>query len=564
MPLRHRQPLGVGVAGLAAGVQGVARLLSRLPLEGRALYTILATGVAGPERPDRLLAVYRAFERYGPMGAALPAAAAHNGARLAVVDERGALTFDELDRRSNAVANALRARGLHPGAPVAILCRNHRGVFDAAFGVLKAGGRALFLNTDFAAPQAREVCSREGVQMIVYDEEFAGVVAAVDAPRGRFVAWQDDRSAEQPLESLIATGNPEPPPAPTRPGDVVILTSGTTGAPKGATRSVPRSLVPIAAVLSRIPFRAREVTFVASPVHHAWGFGMSALGLGLGSTLLLRRRFDPDATLVAVSEHRATGLVVVPVMLSRLVDAATRCAGGEGGRLDLSSLRIIASSGSQLPASLATRAMDVFGDVVYNLYGSTEVAWATIATPRDLRDAPGTAGRPPLATTVRIYDDDGRPVPPGATGRIFVASGLEFGGYTGGGSKEVIDGLMATGDVGHFDEEGRLFVDGRDDEMIVSGGENVFPAEVEELLSSHPAVAEAAAVGVDDEEFGQRLRAFVVVRPGFSLSAEEVKDHVRANLARYKVPRDVVFVEALPRNPSGKVLKRELAAAEAG
>jgi fatty-acyl-CoA synthase len=562
MPLRHRQHLDLGVAGLAAGVEGLARLLARLPAEGRALFTILATGVAGPERPDRLLAVYRAFERYGPMGAALPAAAARNGDRLAVVDERGALTFSELDRRSNAVANAMRARGLLPGASVAILCRNHRGIFDATFGVLKAGGRAIYLNTDFAGPQATEVCAREGVQMVVYDEELAGVVGSAEAPRGRFVAWHEGGAGDQTLEALIAAGNPEPPPAPTRAGDVVILTSGTTGTPKGATRSVPRSLVPVAAILSRIPFRAREATFVASPVHHAWGFGMSALALGLGSTLLLRRRFDPDSTLVAVAEHRATGLVVVPVMLSRLVDAAERRAAGDGGRLDLSSLRIVASSGSQLPASLATRAMDAFGEVVYNLYGSTEVAWATIATPRDLREAPGTAGRPPPGTTVRVYDDEGRPVPPGATGRIFVGSGLEFGGYTDGGSKEAIDGLIATGDVGHFDEEGRLYVDGRDDEMIVSGGENVFPAEVEGLLSSHPAVAEAAAVGVDDEEFGQRLRAFVVVRPGFSLSADEVKDHVRANLARYKVPRDVVFVEALPRNPSGKVLKRELAAAE--
>jgi fatty-acyl-CoA synthase len=225
---------------------------------------------------------------------------------------------------------------------------------------------------------------------------------------------------------------------------------------------------------------------------------------------------------------------------------------------DLRALRIIASSGARLDAHLATRAMDLFGDVVYNLYGSTEVAWATIATPEDLRAAPGSAGKVPLGTVVRIYGEDDKPVPAGGTGRIFVGNGAEFESYTGGGTKETLDGLMATGDVGHFDSDGRLFVDGRDDEMIVSGGENVFPGEVEELLASHGSIVEAAVVGVDDETFGQRLQAFVVVRDGQTLGEEEVRDFVRQNLARYKVPRDVVFVDELPRNPAGKVVKGRL------
>jgi fatty-acyl-CoA synthase len=163
---------------------------------------------------------------------------------------------------------------------------------------------------------------------------------------------------------------------------------------------------------------------------------------------------------------------------------------------------------------------------------------------------------------VRILDDDGRPLPAGEVGRIFVGNATAFHGYTGGGTKEVVGGLMSTGDVGHLDDVGRLFVDGRDDEMIVSGGENVFPAEVEDLLARHPAVADAAAIGVPDPEWGQRLRAYVVVRPGEQVSEDDLRGHVRSNLARYKVPRDVVFVEELPRNPTGKVLKRELAAVE--
>jgi fatty-acyl-CoA synthase len=538
----------------------LTKLLLRVPSEAQALLTIVNSGLVSPERPSRLLAIYSAFERYGALGGLLNVAAIRHGERAGVVDELGSLSFAEMDRRSNAVAHALRARGVEAGDGVGILCRNHRGMYDASFGVLKSGARVLYLNTDFAGPQAQEVCAREGVQALIYDEEFSAVVASIDTPKGRIVAWCDDPAAGPTLESLIASGNPSPPPAPASPGTVIILTSGTTGTPKGANRTPPRSLTAASAILSRIPFRARESTLITSPVYHAWGLGMSILAIGLGSTMVVRRRFDPETTLLALAEHRCTALVVVPVLLNRLVSLGP----DRIEAVDLSALRIIASSGAQLDGALATRAMDAFGDVVYNLYGSTEVAWATIATPADLRAAPGCAGKPPLGTTVRILDDAGRRVPDGTTGRVFIGNGMEFSGYTGGGTKEVIDGLMSSGDVGHFDDNGRLFVDGRDDDMIVSGGENVFPAEVEEVLAELDSVVEAAAIGVPDQKFGQRLRVFVVVRPGYTLDADAVRHHVSANLARYKVPRDVVFVEQLPRNPSGKVLKRQLASRRTG
>jgi fatty-acyl-CoA synthase len=287
---------------------------------------------------------------------------------------------------------------------------------------------------------------------------------------------------------------------------------------------------------------------------HSWGFAHFTLGMGLASTLVLRRRFTPEGMLNATAEHACTALAVVPVMLQRTMELED----GVIDKYDVSSLRVIAASGSALPGDLAIRVMDRFGDVLYNLYGSTEVAWATIATPAEMRAAPGTAGSPPRGTVVRLYDADGRPVPAGATGRIFVGNEMAFEGYTGGGSKDVIDGLMSTGDVGHFDAGGRLFVDGRDDEMIVSGGENVFPREVEDLLADHECVEEAAVLGVEDPEFGQRLKAFVVVRGGTSVTDDELKKYVKANLAGYKVPREVVFMDELPRNATGKVLKREL------
>jgi fatty-acyl-CoA synthase len=248
-------------------------------------------------------------------------------------------------------------------------------------------------------------------------------------------------------------------------------------------------------------------------------------------------------------------MAVVPVMLQRIVQLPEKVR----RKYDTSSLRVVAVSGSALPGELAITFMDEFGDILYNLYGSTEVAWASIATPEDLRAAPGTAGIPPRGTVVRLFDDQNQDVAPGGTGRIFVANEMLFDGYTGGDNKANIEGLLSTGDVGHIDANGRLFVEGRDDEMIVSGGENVFPAEVEHLLARHPAVAEAAVVGVPDKEFGQRLKAFVVRRPRSKLTEEEVKTYVKSNLARYKVPREVEFIDELPRNSTGKVLKRGLA-----
>jgi fatty-acyl-CoA synthase len=280
-----------------------------------------------------------------------------------------------------------------------------------------------------------------------------------------------------------------------------------------------------------------------------------ALGLALGSTLVVRRHFDPETTLDSLQDNEATALTVVPVMLQRILELGEAAV----NKRDLSKLKVIFVSGSALSTDLVKRSLTAFGPVVYNMYGSTEIAYATIATPRDLAEEPASVGKIVRGVVVKLFDDDGKEITePGVTGRIFVGNSAQFEGYTGGETKELLEGLMSSGDVGHFDDKGRLFIDGRDDEMIVSGGENVFPAEVEELLSGHEAIEEATAIGVDDEKFGQRLKAFVVLRNGHELSEDEVKDYVKDNLARYKVPREVVFLDELPRNPTGKVLKREL------
>jgi acyl-CoA synthetase (AMP-forming)/AMP-acid ligase II len=519
-------------------------------------YTLTNAGVIRPTRPDKLARIALTLTRWGPTPAAgYTAAAIRFPNETAIIDELGTLTFDEVHRRSNALAHAFLDHGIEPGDGVAILCRNHRGFIDATVACSKIGANALYLNTMFSAPQVTDVVKREKPKALVYDEEFGEMVEEAGKRRKRFIAWFD--GPEKPdcpvLEDLIEEGDDSDLKPPEEKGRVVILTSGTTGTPKGANRSQPESLDPAASLFSRIPLKTREPWMVAAPMFHSWGFAHFTLGLGLASTLVLRRKFDPEATLSDCAQHECTVLAVVPIMLRRILDLGDEVI----DKYDLSALRCVNVSGSALPGELATQVMDAFGDKLYNLYGSTEVAWATIATPEDLRAAPGTAGRPPRGTIVKLYDEDGKEVPQGETGRIFVGNEMLFEGYTGGGNKDVIDGLMSTGDVGHFDEGGRLFVDGRDDEMIVSGGENVFPREVEDLLADHPKIEEAAVVGVDDEDWGQRLAAFVVPKDG-GPSEDDVKKYVKENLAKYKVPRDVEFLDELPRNATGKVLKREL------
>jgi fatty-acyl-CoA synthase len=523
--------------------------------------TLVGAGVATPTRPDKVAKAVLALHRFGPTPAAgYTVSAIRYPDETAIVDDLGTLTFGEVHRRTNALAHAFRDAGVTQGSSVAIMCRNHRGFVDTTIALSKLGAHALYLNTAFAGPQITEVAEREQPTAIVYDAEFENLVHDAGTGRKRFIAWHDEGepSDDPRLEDLIRSGDPSDVDPPSRKGRVVILTSGTTGSPKGAQRRQPESLDPAAALFDMIPLRARESTMLAAPMFHSWGFAHFTLAMALSSTLVMRRKFDPEDTLAACAQHECTALIVVPVMLQRILELPPETI----ERYDLRALRVIAASGSALPGELALTVMDRFGDVLYNLYGSTEVAWATIATPKDLREAPGTAGRPPRGTVVKLLDPDGREVEPGETGRIFVGNEMAMDEYTGGGGKQVVEGLMSSGDVGRFDEQGRLFVAGRDDEMIVSGGENVFPREVEDLLAAHEAVCEVAVVGVDDEEFGQRLRAFVVVESGREPSPDELKDHIKANLARYKVPRDIVFIDELPRNATGKVLKRELAGRE--
>jgi fatty-acyl-CoA synthase len=525
------------------------------------LFKMIESGAFRLEPPQNLVSMVADIRRWGEIGMVPALNARRTPTALAIVDDDGSMTFKELDEAAHAVANGLVAMGVKGGDGVAILARNHRWFVIANYGAARVGARIIMLNTEFSGPQIRDVSEREGAKLIIYDDEYSEAVKLAEPPLGKLRALGTNPEADEPsgsadetLADFIARNSSAPAPKVTKRASIVILTSGTTGTPKGATRNTPPTLAPIGGVLSSVPFRAGEVTSLPSPMFHALGYLHATIALTMGSTLVLHRKFKPAIVLEDIPTHNVTAMVVVPVMLSRMLDALESME----TKPDLSSLRIVFVSGSQLGAELATRALKDLGPVVYNLYGSTEVALATIAGPKDLQMNPATVGPVVRGVKIKILDDDGNELQQGEVGRIFVGNSFPFQGYTGGGGKQIIDGLLSSGDVGYFDHNGLLFVSGRDDEMIVSGGENVFPAEVEDLISGHPDVVEATALGVDDPDWGARLRAFVVLREEAELSEEAVKNYVREHLARYKVPREVVFLTELPRNPTGKILKREL------
>jgi fatty-acyl-CoA synthase len=525
------------------------------------LRKIIESGAFRLEPPLNYAAMAADIWNWGEFGMLPSLNARRTPNRAALIDDDGPLTYKELDEAAHAVAHGLLAKGVRGGDGVGILARNHRWFVIANFGCARVGARIILLNSEFSGPQIKEVAEREGAKLIIYDDEYTKAVSKADPPLGKLRALGTNPDSDEPsgstdetLADLVARNSKSPAPKASKHASIIVLTSGTTGTPKGANRSTPPTLAPIGGILSHVPFKASEVTSLPSPMFHALGYLHATIAMFLGSTLLLRRRFKPQLVLEDIEKHKATAMVVVPVMLSRILAAVEEME----NKPDLSSLRIVFVSGSALGSELAERALKDLGPVVYNMYGSTEVSYATIAEPKHLEFNSSTAGPVVKGVRVKILDDNGKELPQGEVGRIFVGTSFPFEGYTGGGNKQIIDGMLSSGDVGYFDEHGLLYISGRDDEMIVSGGENVFPAEVEDLITGHPDVVEATAIGVEDKEWGHRLRAFVVKKEDANLDEDTVKHYVRDHLARYKVPREVIFLDELPRNPTGKILKREL------
>jgi fatty-acyl-CoA synthase len=539
-------------------ISAARQKLSHIAKTAKAVKRLHDTGIIDLGNLSVTLETAKNARVYGPQATTVIQGGRKYPTLPAVVDERGTLTYKQVDDKSTALARGLNRLGIGANSVVGLLCRDHRGLIIAMAACGKLGARFVLMNTGFAKPQFADVCKRENVKAVLHDSEFSNLLDALSADLARVLTWVDEGNespAEVPtIDDIIAANSSDPLPAPTKSGGSVILTSGTTGLPKGAPRAKVSPLA-TAELVDRIPFPREGTMVIVSPIFHGTGMVTYLIGATLGNNVITTRRFQPERTLQLIADHKADMLVAVPTMLHRMVELANDVIAS----YDTSSLKVIAIAGSALTPELSTRVQDTFGDVLYNIYASTECGFATIATPDELRSAPGTAGRSPVTSEVALFDEHDRRIE-GANnrGRIFIRSAARFEGYTDGRNKQIIDGYMSSGDMGHFDENGLLFVDGRDDDMIVSGGENVFPQEVENLLVEREDVSDAAVVGVDDVDFGKRLRAFVVLKPGAQQNAEQIKLHVKNNLARHKVPRDVVFIDELPRNATGKLLRRIL------
>ena len=509
--------------------------------------TMAKRGMLAPGPPAAQVKQLTALKKWGfGLAGELRQAANRSPKAVAVIDEsRGATTYAELLANSEKIAVILREMGFGPGDRLGLLARNHVQAIEVMTATSAVGIDLVLGNTGLAGPQFAVVAEQQGIKGLIHDDEFAEVVSHLPA--------QLPRVTETELAQRVeATARPESLPVPAKGGRTIILTSGTTGTPKGAARKTPGGFGPLISIIDRIPLKAHDRILISAPIFHTWGYAAMQLSMALRATIILQRRFKPEAARAALEELQPDAMFAIPVMLQRMMELPSDPAARSRRKL-----RVVATSGSAYPSGFTTKFMDEYGDVLYNLYGSTEASWVCIATPADMRRHPNTAGTPPLGTVVKILDEDGKELPKGETGRIFCGNELVFDGYTNGKTKDFVDGLVSTGDMGHV--EGDLyFVDGRDDDMIVSGGENVYPIEVEGLLAEHPAVREVSVIGVPDPDFGQRLAAFVALTEGHELSSDGVKEHVRAHRARHCIPREVVFMDELPRNATGKILNREL------
>ena len=471
--------------------------------------------------------------------------ASAQGSKTALIDREGELTWSELDARANRLAHALESMDLQPGDRVATLLRNSREAVEALIACQKHGYEIAPLNTWAKPKELRTILERSDPAALIFDPKHADQVreALGEEPEKLHAVDYESLIAEQPdspVFPLGARGSQR----------ILIHTSGTSGKPKAASRSAnARATLSFLQVLAVVPFRHDDVIVCPAPLFHSFGLLTLTIQMAIGATIVLPEKFDPKGTLELVEEHHATAASLVPVMIRRILSLSD-----EERNHDLSSLRILLASGSAMSPEFREKAMEYFGDVLYDLYGSTEAGWVAIATPEDIRANGDTLGKPVPGVEVAVYDENGERLDPGRNGELFVKSDMLFEGYASGEDTKEIDGYLSIGDVGHLDDEGRLFVEGRGDDMVVIGGENVYPAEIEDVIDGMDGVDDVAVVGVNDDEFGEVLAAFVVG----SVDPDAVKETAKKELASFKVPKRVEIVDGLPRTSTGKVRKKEL------
>ena len=521
---------------------------------------LFQAGAVSPLSPVALASALPWLLGRGPsLGILLQMNALTLGNKTAIHDRDGSLTWRELDRLSNQVAHAYARSEIGPSDNVALLLRNGRTLAAVAFAAQKTGVVACPLNTWARTKELKAVMKNVGPKLLVYDTAHSDQVKSVAGDDVLLVHVGDDSKARPgsvPFAEFVAGCSSRPPAPLTRnrgSAKIIIQTSGTTGTPKGAARdSSAAGLGALANLLGHVPYRRDDIVVCPAPLFHSFGLATFTFATALGATLVLPERFDPEETLALIDKHKATVASLVPVMIRRIVSLDDDIK----AKYDMSSLRIVMASGSALSQDLKKEATKLFGEVLYDLYGSTEIGWVAIARPQDIVQKPKSVGRPVEGIDIAVFSAEGERLPAGEIGELYVKSDVLFEGYTSGETKDSRDGYMSIGDLGKLDDDGFLYIESRSDDMVIVGGENIYPIEVEEVIESMPGVTEVTVFGVSDDEYGHVLVAFVVG----DTTEDDVRSACKDELASFKVPRRVQVVDELPRTSTGKVLKRELIA----
>jgi fatty-acyl-CoA synthase len=546
---------------------------------------VRASGVVGAMRPKAALAFARR-SRGAPRGPSLVIRlhALNTPQKLALVDGDVRLSYAELDGRVNRLAHGLHALGVGPGKRVAVMMQNRHEYLEAQWAIARLGAIVVQIGYRLKAAEVAYILGHCEPEAFLIEAEHAAVAfeairranfptrpdavivaasRATTADTGAHGDAAEHAAGARAWEAVLAGGRADEPPAVSESdgagAGVMIYTSGTTGRPKGAARDFRRTLHhAVADFLAQVRFRHDDRHLVVCPLYHSAAPAFMAFTFMFGGTCVLDRgHFDPEQVLATIERERITTSFMVPTMLGRLaaVPAEVRA------RYDTSSLRWLLSGAAPLPTETARRVEACFGAILYNFYGSTETGIVTMALPGEHTARPGTIGRALLGNEIRLLDDEGLEVEPGQAGELWVRNTMLVAGYhkdQGATDKARRGGFFSVGDVARVDADGYYYLADRKADMVISGGVNIYPQEIEQHLHTHPAVLEVAVVGVPDPDWGESPVAYVVVRPGHAVFADELRGFCRDALADYKCPRRFELIDALPRNPTGKVLKREL------
>jgi fatty-acyl-CoA synthase len=528
-------------------VRAIAHTGMYVRLTPRALPTLIRSRRAGSSGPSTLVKLN----------------AVAQPTKQALVWKGHRLTYAELDRRVDRLAHGLSTRhGIGKGDAAVILMHNRGEIVEVQAAMSRLGGGAVSVSWRSTPSELEYLVNHCGAKAVFAEASTADNLLAArerlpGVPERNFVAVGGRRAGLVPYDEVMSGADAVVKES-DEAGAVIIYTSGTTGKPKGAVRRFPKEQQEaVLRFVLETPIRIEDRHLAVCPMYHSTAFGFIAITMAIGGTVVVAPKFDPEQVLATIERERITTTAMVPTMLHRLVELPEAVV----AKYDTRSLRVVFSGGSSLSGALARRFMERFGHVLYNFYGATETGINTLATPDELLRSPGTIGHVVPGNEIRLLDDDGREVARGETGELYVRNAMLVSGYhrdDDATRASMRDGLFSVGDLAHQDAEGLFHIDGRKRDMIISGGVNVYPAEVEEVLMSHPAVGEAAVIGIPDDEWGERVRAFVALRDGASASAEEIVAWAKREMAGPKVPREVVVLPELPKNPTGKVLKREL------